>query len=359
MQREIVRTASLRVAIQCGKFSLRTHTNPKIATRLEFGPLGLWPGPVRQPTVCARLHRCLRTRASKQALCCNKMAVIKVSQSSLEELIELVWQCPEIYDATHPDHKAAVKGANIWASSSALTRTNFTKSSSSSCCIFSILYHTAAIVLGVWLGKSIQHLYAQSKLIPAHLLQGMEDGQSASASASAPAHKEAQPKRGDCQSSKSDLTFGVPQWSVLGPLLFTLYTTPLSSLISGHAIPHHVYVDDRQLHVSYSSGASAAALNGLQLCLASVHPWMLTNKLKLNSYKTEFLLNGNEGQWSRYLYVSYRAFRCQNLPSETCSKSWSNFWQKLQLLLTYICSLQFMYVPHLGSMAYSLSPWTG
>ena len=41
------------------------------------------------------------------------MPVIKVSQSSLEELIELVRQRQEIYDATHPDQKDAVKTANI------------------------------------------------------------------------------------------------------------------------------------------------------------------------------------------------------------------------------------------------------
>ena len=102
-------------------------------------------------------------------------------------------------------------------------------------------------------------------------------------------------------SSKAALKFGVPQGSVLGPLLFTLYTTALSSMISGHAIPHHLYADESQLYVSFASGDSAAALNGLQSCLASVHSWMLTNKLNLNPDKTEFLLIGNEQQRSKYL----------------------------------------------------------
>ena len=38
-------------------------------------------------------------------------------------------------------------------------------------------------------------------------------------------------KLGNCLSSRSDLSFAVPQGSVIGPLLFTLYTTPLSSLV--------------------------------------------------------------------------------------------------------------------------------
>ena len=108
-------------------------------------------------------------------------------------------------------------------------------------------------------------------------------------------------KLGNCLSSRSDLSFGVPQGSVPGPLLFTLYTTPLSSLVSGHAISHHLYADDSQLYVSFSSGDSAAAPSDLQSCLASVQSWMSTNKLKLNPDKTEFLLIGNERQRSKYL----------------------------------------------------------
>ena len=122
-------------------------------------------------------------------------------------------------------------------------------------------------------------------------------------------------KLGNCLSSRSDLSFGVPQGPVLGPLLFTLYTTPLSSLVSGHAIPHHLYADDSQLYMSFSSGDSAAALNGLQSCLASVQSWMSTNKLKLNPDKTEFLLIGKEQQRNKYLsmfpieLLTYKTFR--------------------------------------------------
>ena len=108
-------------------------------------------------------------------------------------------------------------------------------------------------------------------------------------------------KLGNCLSSRSDLSVGVPRGSVLGPLVFTLYTTPLTSLVSGHAIRHHPYADDSQLHVSFSSGDSAAVLNGLESCLASVQSWMSTNQLKLNPDKTVFLLIGNERQRSKYL----------------------------------------------------------
>ena len=72
-------------------------------------------------------------------------------------------------------------------------------------------------------------------------------------------------------------------------------------MICEHATPHHLHADDSQLSVSFAPGVSAAALNGLQSCLASVQSWMLMKKLKLNPDKTEFLLIGYEQQRSKYL----------------------------------------------------------
>ena len=91
----------------------------------------------------------------------------------------------------------------------------------------------------------------------------------------------------------------MPQGSVLGPLLFTMYTTPISGIVNNHKpLEHCLYADDTQIYVSLTPTNANAMLEILQKCLQSIQEWMAQNRLKLNPDKTEFILFSNPSKRS-------------------------------------------------------------
>ena len=104
-------------------------------------------------------------------------------------------------------------------------------------------------------------------------------------------------KIGSTLSELSNLIYGVLQGSVLGPLLLSLYTTPLSKIIRLHPhIKFHFYADDTQLYIHLSHKNASSALAKLNACLHDVQEWMSLSKLKLNPGKTEFIVFGSKAQ---------------------------------------------------------------
>ena len=90
-------------------------------------------------------------------------------------------------------------------------------------------------------------------------------------------------------SASSSLRFGVPQGSVLGPIVFTIYTIPLGEICRRHGVQYHLYADDTQLYVSFKVG-DAVDLLEIEMCTAEIKAWMGMFMLMLNDDKTELVI---------------------------------------------------------------------
>lgn len=95
---------------------------------------------------------------------------------------------------------------------------------------------------------------------------------------------------GSESSAITNCSCGVPQGSVLGPLLFVAYTSPIAFITTKFGVLHNQYADDTQLYVALSKKDPNDTAKNLRNCLSAVHTWFSQNGLVINPEKSEAML---------------------------------------------------------------------
>jgi len=107
------------------------------------------------------------------------------------------------------------------------------------------------------------------------------------------------------QLSIMKLVCGVPQGSVLGPILFLVYCADVTAIAHQHGVGVHSYTDDSQLYFHADISVVDDKVQQLLVCVEEISHWMNGNRLKINKDKTQFVWLGTPHQLSR--------IRCQKI----------------------------------------------
>ena len=118
-------------------------------------------------------------------------------------------------------------------------------------------------------------------------------------------------------SAKQLIQSGVPQGSVLGPILFSLYVSDIAGIVAAHGLSSHQYADDTQIYGHCRPEGVPDLVCRVSTCFREIVSWTSSNRLRLNPDKTEAIWFGSPAGCSRIGSPTLQLTGATIIPSQT------------------------------------------
>lgn len=164
------------------------------------------------------------------------------------------------------------------------------------------------------------------------------------------------------RSPPQTLRFGVPQGSVLGPQVFSVYAAPIGRIIKKHGLERHFYADDTQVYFSFNPSEVDIddIVRRIVGCIKEIQQWMVKNFLKLNDDKTDIMLFGSSHQLKKVSLVSVPIGEAAIVPSSKVRNLGvvQDSTMSMTAHVSHVCSSAYMHLRNISRIRPFLSQRT-